>query len=122
MIRMMKITVCAMMLTLTAVTVFGGAKEIKARMKARLPQLEVLKQQGVIGENNKGYLEVLKTDDEAKKLVEAENKDRKVVYTAIARQQKVSVEMVGKRRALMIAKRAPKGQMLQGPKGKWYSK
>ncbi|MCP3967691.1 MAG: YdbL family protein [Lentisphaerae bacterium] len=121
-LKMTKIVICAMMLTLAAGTVFAGTREIKARMKARFPQIENFKNQGVIGENNKGYLEVLKTNADAKKLVGSENKDREAVYRAIARQQKASAELVGKRRAMMIARRAPKGHMLQNAKGKWYKK
>ena len=117
-----KVFVCAMLFAVTVDTYALNGRQIKARMKARLSQIDTFKQQGVIGENNKGYLELLKKNAQAKKIVDAENKDRKLIYTAIARQQKVSADLVGKRRAIMIAKRAIKGVMLQDAKGKWYKK
>ena len=36
------------------------AQDIKSRMRARLPEIVALKAQGAIGENNQGYLTVLK--------------------------------------------------------------
>ena len=36
---------------------FAGANDIKARMQQRLPTIVELKSEGLIGENNKGYLE-----------------------------------------------------------------
>lgn len=117
-----KIFICAMLFAVTVDTYALNARQIKGRMKARLSQVDILKQQGIIGENNKGYLELLKKNAQAEKLVAAENKDRKLIYTAIARQQKVTADLVGKRRAIMIAKRAVKGVMLQNAKGKWYKK
>jgi hypothetical protein len=117
-----KIFICAMLFAVTVDTYALNARQIKGRMKARLSQVDILKQQGIIGENNKGYLELLKKNAQAEKLVAAENKDRKLIYTAIARQQNVTADLVGKRRAIMIAKRAVKGVMLQDAKGKWYKK
>lgn len=101
---------------------FAGAAAIKARMKARLPQIEALKNQGALGENNLGYLTVLKKNGNASKLAAEENKDRKLVYTALARKLKTTAVLVGKRRAIQISKRSPKGQMIQDASGKWKKK
>lgn len=117
-----KIFVCAMLFAVTVDTYALNSRQVKARMKARLSQIDTFKQQGVIGENNKGYLELLKKNTQAQKLVNAENKDRQLIYAAIAKQQNVSADLVGKRRAIMIARRAIRGVMLQDANGKWYKK
>jgi uncharacterized protein len=98
------------------------AQDIKARMRARLPELVTLKAQGVIGENNKGYLTILKAPTDKEALVKAENDDRRKIYSAIAKQQGTTAELVGKRRALQIAEKADPGTMIQGADGKWGPK
>lgn len=101
-------------------TVYAG--NIKNRMKNRLPSIVALKQQGVIGETNRGYLAFVGKARENAAVVQAENKDRRTVYSAIAKQQGVSTEVVEKRRAIQIAERAGRGQWLQDKKGQWYQK
>lgn len=103
-----------------SVTCFAGG--IKARMKARVPEIKALKAAGIIGENNQGYLEVVGGQKGPKDLVTAENRDREAVYTAIAKQQGSTPENVGKRRAMKIAAKARPGDWLQDAKGKWYQK
>ncbi len=52
----------------------------------------------------------------------AENKDRQMVYDAIAKQQGTTAAVVGQRRALQIAKKAKPGEWLQDADGKWVQK
>ena len=102
---------------------FAGADDIKARMQERLPTIVQMKSEGMIGENNKGYLEFV--PGAAKKnegAITAENSDRKAVYSAIAGQQKTTPELVGERRAIQIAEKAAPGEWLQDKSGKWYKK
>ena len=99
-----------------------NASTIKQRMEQRLPQIDSLKTQGVIGENNAGYLAVLKDNASAKALADAENKDRAAVYQAIAKKTGTSADLVGKRRAAQIAEIAGPGQMIQDAAGKWVKK
>ena len=102
---------------------FAGANDIKARMQQRLPTIVKLKADGVVGENNKGYLEFV--PGAAKKdpnTVSAENNDRQAVYGAIAKQQGTSPQLVGERRAKQIGQKASSGSWLQDPAGKWYKK
>jgi hypothetical protein len=102
---------------------FAGANDIKARMQQRLPTIVKLKADGVVGENNKGYLEFV--PGAAKKdpnTVSAENNDRQAVYGAIAKQQGTSPQLVGERRAKQIGQKASSGSWLQDPSGKWYKK
>ena len=97
-------------------------QDIKARMHARLPEIVALKSSGVVGENNQGYLTMLKKQNGPKALVEAENKDRRSIYRTIAKQQGTSPKLVGQRRAIQIAQKADPGTWIQDPKGKWKQK
>ncbi len=107
---------------ITGASAFAGSDKIKARMKERLAVIKVLKAEGVIGENNKGYLEFIGGKQAKKDVINAENSDRKQVYTAIAKQQGTSVDLVGKRRAKRIENKAKPGQWIQDQSGKWYQK
>ncbi len=106
-------------------TLFAGnalATSLKERMKARLPQIIQLKTDGIIGENNRGYLELRQQNATAADLISAENRDRQTVYNAIAQQQNTSPEIVGQRRAAQIIARAATGTWLQNSNGEWYKK
>ncbi len=106
----------------TEANCFAGADDIKARMKSRLPTIAQLKSEGIIGENNKGYLEFVTSTKKEVAVVSDENSDRTNVYSAIARQQGTSVDLVGQRRAKQIAERAKPGEWIQDKSGKWYKK
>ena len=112
--------VVLMLLCLTALTASGAG--IKERMKERLPVIVALKSQGVVGENNKGFLEYRVGNRPQQAVVDAENTDRGLVYAAIAKKQNVSPAVVGQRRALQIAQKAAPGEWLQNPNGQWYRK
>jgi uncharacterized protein YdbL (DUF1318 family) len=101
---------------------YCSAGEIKQRMIARLPVIKSLKDQGIVGENNRGYLEFIGKKKEKEDVIAAENKDRKLVYEAIAKQQSTTVEVVGRHRAAQIAEKAQAGEWLQDANGKWYKK
>ena len=101
---------------------YSSAKAIKQRMIERLPVIKSLKDQGIIGENNKGYLEFVGQKKEKAEVIKAENKDRKLVYGAIAKQQGTTVEVVGQHRVVQIANKAQPGEWLQDANGKWYQK
>ncbi len=103
-------------------TASAYAQGIKERMTNRLPVIVELKNQGIIGENNLGYLEFVGNKREKEDVVSDENQDRKIVYEAIAKQQNADVVTVGKRRAIQIAERAGAGEWIQDESGKWYQK
>ncbi|HIG26483.1 MAG TPA: DUF1318 domain-containing protein [Verrucomicrobiales bacterium] len=98
--------------------------EIKKRMKANLPKIEVLKKQGRVGENNKGYIEGIdkKLSKKEIELLELENKDRKLIYEYLARKTKTTVLKVTQTRVAQIRKRSAPGLWLQDGKGKWFKK
>ncbi|MBR4255331.1 MAG: YdbL family protein [Lentisphaeria bacterium] len=110
-----------------ALSAADSAATIKKNMADRKPKIEVLKKAGSVGENKTGYLEVMKDkddkevklSDDEKKLIEDENKDRKAVYTAIAKQEGSTVDKVGELRAKQIRSKAAEGEFIQGEDGKW---
>jgi uncharacterized protein YdbL (DUF1318 family) len=100
----------------------GAAASLKDRMLARVPAINSLKDQGLIGENNQGYLEYRASARPEQKMISDENADRKMVYTEIARSQKVDVTLVGQRRASQIRDIGAAGHWFQKPDGAWYKK
>ena len=98
------------------------AGNIKEQMRARVPVINNLKAEGIVGEDNKGFLEFRKNDPGQQQLVNSANADRRMVYSAIARQQQVNPELVGMRRARQIAAKARPGTWLQNKNGSWYRK
>lgn len=117
------VLVCGMFAAVPEAVAAESAATIKANMQKRLPAINALLKRGVVGEGNNGYLAVLGTlTADEQKVVEAENQDRKTVYSAIARQQGATVELVGQRRALQIAERAQAGTRIQNAEGKWLTK
>ncbi|MGD9289588.1 MAG: YdbL family protein [Desulfobacterales bacterium] len=100
----------------------SASDNIKQRMIDRLPIIKALKNKGVVGENNMGFLEFIGDQEEKADVVTAENKDRKAVYEAIAKKQGTTAEVVGKHRAAQISGKALAGEWLQDANGKWYQK
>ncbi len=123
---MKRITIVAMLLIfilgMMITHVNASSKAIKQRMIKRLPEIKALKDQGIVGENNKGYLEFVGQKKAKADVVKAENNDRRQVYQAIAKQQGTTVEVVGKHRAVQIANKASPKDWLQDAEGKWYQK
>lgn len=97
--------------------------QIRNRMAERLPTLDDLKEEGLVGENNSGLLTVRGSiSPEQNKMVSEENKDRMTVYQAIAKQTGQPVGNVQKQRAAQLAKTSAPGVWLQDAKGTWYRK
>ncbi len=117
----LRIAICSLFFTLL-LSGSAFAQDIKTRMIERLPAIKELKVKGIVGENNKGYLEFTGERKEGEDVVSAENEDRRRVYEAIAKREGVGTDIVGQRRALQIAESAEKGEWLQDAQGKWYKK
>ena len=95
---------------------------IKERMAARIPEINSMKDKGLIGENNQGYLEYRTSARPSEEMITAENNDRKSVYAAIGKSQGAALDLVGKRRAKMIADSGVAGRWYQQADGTWYKK
>jgi len=92
--------------------------------RARYNELLDLKNSGVIGENAQGYVEVLGSDT-AKQLVDAENKDRKTIYTTIVEQNNLpsdALATVEKVFAQVQRDKATAGHKIQDTDGSWKTK
>jgi len=113
---------CFALVGLTAPVHAEDLGAIRARMEKRIPQIDALKTQGAIGENNRGLLEVRAAAPEADATTSAENADRSAVYSALAQKTGATPEMVGKTRAKQIAGNSAAGVWLQRESGDWYKK
>ena len=119
---LVRLSVSLLILVVLASGVCAFAQGIKARMQARLPEIVALKDEGVIGEDNRGYLAFVGSVKKKVDVVEAENNDRRQVYTAIAQQEGTTVDVVGRLRARQIAQNASPGEWLQNENGQWIRK
>lgn len=94
--------------------------DVRARLEARVRTVDALKRKGVVGENNRGFLEIRSGDDNG--VVAEENADREKVYAAVAEKTGASREEVGRARAKKIAENSAPGVWVQGDDGKWSKK
>ncbi len=93
--------------------------------QARYSQLQDLKQEGLLGENNKGYVTDLKSNAAASSLAGAENQDRRIVYEALAEQNglgRTGLLEVQKAFAEVQHEKSAAGDMIQDPSGNWIKK
>ncbi|MBU0969791.1 MAG: YdbL family protein [Proteobacteria bacterium] len=109
-------------LSLMVLVATSGAQGIKERMKQRLPAIVELKAQGLVGEDNQGYLAFVTDQKSQEEIVASENADRKAVYAQIAQQQGTTLDLVEKRRAMTLAERAIPGEYIQKADGSWVKK
>ncbi|HBM16590.1 MAG TPA: DUF1318 domain-containing protein [Lentisphaeria bacterium] len=111
-------TVLSLMLS---VVVTAYSDDIKDRMSQRLSQLIALKDKGIIGEDQNGYLAFVGSSKEGQAIVDAENADRKTVYQMIAEKTGTTLQIVGKQRAIQLAQNETTGHYIQ-KNGKWVKK
>lgn len=100
--------------------------QIATRMRERFDDVQRIKSQKYAGESNRGYLELRNTDqianaderNEVQRVIAAENKDRKELYSEVARinkDQNVTVAMVERVYAMERLRRARSGEIFQLP-------
>ena len=124
--------VCVMMCAAASVVFAQAAYDIKEvtpavksaleSRKARFGELKDLKTQGLVGENNRGYVQALSGGADVKALVSAENKDRKAVYEAIVQQNGLdssALVTVEKVFARVQRDKAEKNEKVQSEAGNW---
>ncbi len=100
-------------------------KKALSNRQTRYAQIQALKREGVIGENNKGYVSDLKKDTTSTTLTAAENRDRRIIYENLAIQNKLgSTGLLEVQRAFAEVQRdkAGAGDMVQTPSGDWEKK
>ena len=101
----------------------GDAKSAQVRMKARIKAVGQLKVSGLAGEDNQGLLSTRgKLTQKQEDLLDAENKDRSIIYAVFAKKFNVPVKQVAFSRASKIQKIAKTGTWIQGKDGSWTKK
>jgi len=108
--------------------------ELKARMKTRYPLLEATRDAGKIGETREGVVKLVKATsagdavdpkDPAKgtfaELVAAENKDRALLYEALAKELKITAAEVAKQNGLRNLDKARPEHLVE-IKGEWVQR
>ena len=93
--------------------------------RSRFKELGALKQSGVVGENNKGYVALLSKDSAAKALIEAENADRRIIYLAVVEQNGLPADALAKVEmafAQVQAEKAGPDEKIQDENGHWAAK
>ncbi len=105
----------------------GLSPEIEAaalRRRDRRPELVSWQQQGVLGENRSGLVEIRVPQQAGavQGLVQAENSDRMQIYQGVAQQNGTSVEEVQKLYAKRLQGDAPSGTPVETDGGQWQIK
>ena len=121
--------------TLTPLSAMAEAKyslkemtpEVSAALearRARFDNLADLKSKGMAGEDNRGYVKALVSDPGVEAVVDAENNDRKLVYTTIAQQNDLAAEMATIEKVFAEVQRdkAKPGEKIQDANGQWVTK
>lgn len=107
----------------TAVVAAEDPGAVRARMEQRQGAVDGLKDRGVAGENNRGFLEPRgAAGGEDQKIISDENADRRSAYAFIASQTGTDPDSVGRRRAQQIAAASKPGVWIQDPSGQWRQK
>lgn len=96
---------------------------IKQRMIQRIAQVDALKLEGKLGENNAGLLEqrsMLKPAETA--LMNSQNTDRRALYAVIGQRLGLTATVVGQGRADELRKKSAPGVWIQAADGTWSRK
>ena len=119
-----RLSILFVTLCLLAAPAFAeSAAAIRGRMEQRLPQIDTLKAQEVLGETNRGFLEERKAGTAgAGAIVSDENRDREAVYGLLAQQTGATPDSVGRTRAKQIAANSKAGVWVQDESGTWKKK
>ena len=104
-----------------------AVQKVLNNRKSRSHELQALKTKGLIGENNKGFIEVLKPSlqSKGKSLVEAENHDRKFIYDTVVTQNHLGTKGLARVEedfAKTHRDRAKKMDFIQTASGEWVQK
>ena len=107
-------------------------KELTPSVKAaldgrrnRFDQLRALKEKGLVGENNRGYVEALGDDPQAKTIVDEENNDRRFIYKTIVEQNNLSPDAISTIETVFAQVQRDKanpGDKIQDAGGSWIKK
>lgn len=109
----------------------GGDAEgpVGTSRRTRMEEVQNLKNSRVVGENKEGYLALREVsaawkgqEDYIKRVIDAENNDRQVMYSNRARDEKKSLEEVEETFAAQWRDKSFNGEWIQTPEGQWQVK
>ena len=106
-------------------TMTADVKSALDGRKVRFSELKAFKAQGAVGENNRGYVEMLGGGADVKVLVKAENADRKVIYQAIIEQNELGAGALAAVEGVFAGVQRDKatvGEKVQDAAGNWITK
>lgn len=100
-----------------------------ARRRARMAEVQNLKNSRIVGENRSGYLSVRdvppawkEKEGYVREIVEAENADRKAIYSEKAGEDKKPIGEIEKTFAEQCCEKSYAGEWIQTPEGNWKQK
>jgi len=99
-------------------------EDLKRKIQERAPVISKLKASGLLGETDLGYIESVKGVDIGgvnKKLMQAENRDRRSGYTIIAKKRNIAAEKVGQLSGVKKIESTKPGEWVK-QKGAWKKK
>jgi uncharacterized protein YdbL (DUF1318 family) len=102
--------------------------EVASNRRQRSGEIQALKNDGVIGEDCDGYLQIIRKPEDAKYLqyaqsvVNAENADRSFLYLTNSQAQNKPLELVERDYAQQWRDRAFPGEWVQKDNGTWIRK
>lgn len=100
--------------------------ELRESMKARYPALQQFREQAKLGETYRGYVEAVTEeaaeDEELRRLISAENRDRRALYDIIAMDVGTTPEAVGRINAQRIFDEASPDTYFKTAEGEWKQK
>jgi len=91
-------------------------------------EVQNLKNDRVVGENNQGYLTIIRLPDEpsyasyAQKIVQEENRDRKILYDQAAKREKEPMQVIEEQYSLIWREHSFPGEWIQLKDGKWVQR
>jgi len=100
-------------------------KKALQNRQTRYAKVQELKREGLIGENNRGYVTDLKKSSASMSLAEAENRDRRTIYENLVSQNNLGANgLLEVQRAFAEVQRdkAFTGDMIQSSSGNWEKK
>ena len=92
------------------------------RRNDRYSQVVALLKSGAVGENGQGLLDIRKPGEADASFVNAENNDRMIIYSLVAKKNGVSVGDIQKIYAEKLQSQAPQGAWIEVPGSGWQQK
>jgi uncharacterized protein len=98
----------------------AGSEDVQTRLRNRIGEVQVLKNNRLVGESRKGLLEIRNQPpgefgDYVQRLVEAENKDRAAMMQEIAQKKNLALEEVQRQQAELARNKAFTGEWIEVP-------